>query len=124
ALQALTRALREQVTRVAEGGSAAATEKHKAAGKLTARERIAVLLDTGSPFLELSQLAAHGMYGGEIACAGIITGIGRISGRECVVVANDPTVKGGTYYPVTVKKHLRAQAIAAENPLHRVFPFE
>src|SRR5882762_9580565 len=74
--------------------------KHQAAGKLTARERIRVLLDTGSAFLEFSQLAAHGMYGGEIACAGVVTGIGRIGGRECVVVANDPTVKGGTYYPV------------------------
>src|SRR5580704_3442776 len=84
----------------------AAVEKHRTAGKLTARERIRVLLDTGSPFLELSQLAAHGLYGGDIASAGIITGVGRVSGRECVVVANDPTVKGGTYYPITVKKHL------------------
>ncbi|HEY4213490.1 MAG TPA: carboxyl transferase domain-containing protein [Steroidobacteraceae bacterium] len=124
ALRALTRALREQVAKVALGGSAAALEKHKAAGKLTARERISVLLDTGSPFLELSQLAAHGMYGGEIACAGIITGIGRVSGRECVVVANDPTVKGGTYYPITVKKHLRAQEIAAENHLPCVYLVE
>src|SRR6185437_2553756 len=109
--------LRRQVARAALGGSAAALKKHRAAGKLTARERIGVLLDTGSPFLELSQLAAHGLYGGEIACAGIVTGIGRISGRECVVVANDPTVKGGTYYPLTVKKHLRAQEIARENRL-------
>ena len=124
ALQALTRALREQVTKAAQGGSAAALAKHRAAGKLTARERISVLLDTGSPFLELSQLAAHGMYGGEIACAGIVTGIGRISGRECVVVANDPTVKGGTYYPITVKKHLRAQEIAAENHLPCVYLVE
>jgi 3-methylcrotonyl-CoA carboxylase beta subunit len=124
AMRALAQTLREDVTRVAKGGSAAALQKHKAAGKLTARERIRVLLDTGSPFLELSQLAAHGMYGGDIACAGIVTGIGRISGRECVVVANDPTVKGGTYYPVTVKKHLRAQEIAGENSLPCVYLVE
>src|SRR4029077_10216572 len=99
-------------------------EKHKAAGKLAARERIRVLLDTGSPFLEFSQLAAHGMYGGDIACAGIITGIGRVSGRECMVVANDPTVKGGTYYPLTVKKHLRAQEVAGENALPCIYLVE
>ena len=109
--------VRRQAARVALGGSAAAVKKHHAAGKLTARERVRVLLDTGSPFLELSQLAAHGMYGGEIASAGIVTGIGRVSGRECVIVANDPTVKGGTYYPITVKKHLRAQEIAVQNRL-------
>jgi 3-methylcrotonyl-CoA carboxylase beta subunit len=124
AMRALTAALREDVGRAARGGSAAALQKHKAAGKLTARERIRVLLDTGSPFLELSQLAAHGLYGGEIACAGIVTGIGRIAGRECVVLANDPTVKGGTYYPLTVKKHLRAQEIAAENRLPCVYLVE
>src|SRR6185312_4733884 len=97
-----------EVERISQGGSKAAVEKHRAAGKLAARERVRMLLDTGSPFLELSQLAAYGMYGGDIASAGIVTGIGRISGRECLVVANDPTVKGGTYYPITVKKHLRA----------------
>src|SRR5580704_4656373 len=102
----------------------AAVDKHRLAGKLTARERIRVLLDTGGPFLELSQLAAHGMYGGDIASAGIVTGIGRISGRECVVVANDPTVKGGTYYPMTVKKHLRAQEIARDNRLPCVYLVE
>ena len=116
AMRALVAELNAEVARVARGGSRAATEKHRAAGKLTARERIRVLLDTGSPFLEFSQLAAHGLYGGDIACAGIITGIGRVSGRECVIVANDPTVKGGTYYPLTVKKHLRAQEIAAREP--------
>jgi len=124
ALRALTRALREDISRVALGGSAAARQKHQKAGKLSARERIRVLLDTGSPFLELSQLAAHGLYGGDIACAGIVTGIGRVSGRECVIVANDPTVKGGTYYPLTVKKHLRAQEIAAENHLPCVYLVE
>src|SRR6267143_912480 len=112
AMRSLVEDLRREAGRAARGGSKAATDKHRAAGKLTARERIRVLLDTGSPFLEFSQLAAHGMYGGEIACAGVVTGIGRIGGRECVIVANDPTVKGGTYYPVTVKKHLRAQEIA------------
>src|SRR3981081_609405 len=116
--------VRRQARRVGLGGSQAATRKHKAAGKLTARERIRVLLDTGSPFLELSQLAAHGLYGGEIAAAGIVTGIGRVSGRECVIVANDPTVKGGTYYPITVKKHLRAQEIARENRLPCVYLVE
>jgi 3-methylcrotonyl-CoA carboxylase beta subunit len=124
ALRSLTDALREQVARSAEGGSRAALDKHRAAGKLTARERVRVLLDPGSPFLELSQLAAHGLYGGDIACAGIITGIGRVSGRECVIVANDPTVKGGTYYPLTVKKHLRAQEIAAENRLPCIYLVE
>ncbi len=124
ALRALAQTLREDIGRAALGGSAAALQKHRQAGKLTARERIRVLLDTGSPFLELSQLAAHGLYGGDIACAGIVTGIGRVSGRECVVVANDPTVKGGTYYPITVKKHLRAQEIAAENRLPCVYLVE
>ena len=116
-MRTLAAELHREVGRIAEGGPQAARKKHQAAGKLSARERIRVLLDTGSPFLELSQLAAHGMYGGDIACAGIVTGIGRVAGRECVVVANDPTVKGGTYYPITVKKHLRAQEIARDNRL-------
>ena len=124
AMRELAADVRREAARVALGGSAAAVKKHKAAGKLTARERVRVLLDTGSPFLELSQLAAHGMYGGDIASAGIVTGIGRVSGRECVVVANDPTVKGGTYYPLTVKKHLRAQEIARENRLPCVYLVE
>ena len=124
AMHALVEDLRAEVARAARGGSRAATDRHRAAGKLAARERIRVLLDTGSPFLELSQLAAHGLYGGDIACAGIVTGIGRICGRECVVVANDPTVKGGTYYPITVKKHLRAQEIARDNRLPCVYLVE
>jgi 3-methylcrotonyl-CoA carboxylase beta subunit len=124
AMSELVQDMRQQVARVAMGGSAAAVKKHKAAGKLTARERVRVLLDTGSPFLELSQLAAHGMYGGEISAGGIVTGIGRVSGRECVIVANDPTVKGGTYYPITVKKHLRAQEIARDNRLPCVYLVE
>src|SRR3984893_3616522 len=123
-LRPLAGDLRRESERIAQGGSKAAVEKHRTAGKLTARERIRVLLDTGSPFLELSQLAAHGLYGGDIASAGIITGVGRVSGRECVVVANDPTVKGGTYYPITVKKHLRAQEIARENRLPCVYLVE
>src|SRR3984957_6163036 len=121
AMQTLAAELQREAERMALGGSKAAVEKHRNAGKLTARERIRVLLDTGSPFLELSQLAAHGMYSGDIASAGIVTGVGRVSGRECVVVANDPTVKGGTYYPITVKKHLRAQEIARENGLPCVY---
>jgi 3-methylcrotonyl-CoA carboxylase beta subunit len=124
AMQALTQELRREVARAARGGPAAAIERHRAAGKLPARERIRVLLDTGSPFLEFSQLAAHGMYGGDIACAGLVSGIGRVAGRECVVVANDPTVKGGTYYPITVKKHLRAQEIARDNRLPCVYLVE
>src|SRR5437588_4246833 len=122
--RALVEDLRREVGRAARGGSKAGIEKHRAAGKLSARERIRTLLDTGSPFLELSQLAAHGLYGGDIACAGVVTGIGRIAGRECVIVANDPTVKGGTYYPITVKKHLRAQEIAHDNRLPCVYLVE
>ena len=124
AMRSLSGDLRREVERAARGGSQAARDKHQAAGKLTARERIRMLIDTGGPFLELSQLAAHGMYGGDIACAGIVTGIGRVAGRECVIVANDPTVKGGTYYPITVKKHLRAQEIARENHLPCVYLVE
>src|SRR6202162_4516406 len=124
AMRSLVEDLRREAARAARAGSRAATDKHKAAGKLTARERIRVLLDTGSAFLEFSQLAAHGMYGGEIACAGVVTGIGRIGGRECVIVANDPTVKGGTYYPVTGEKHLRAQEKARGNRLPCVYLVE
>jgi 3-methylcrotonyl-CoA carboxylase beta subunit len=124
AMRELAADLRKEVARAAAGGARAALDRHKAAGKLTARERVRTLIDTGSPFLELSQLAAHGLYGGDIACAGIITGIGRVSGRECVIVANDPTVKGGTYYPITVKKHLRAQEIARDNRLPCVYLVE
>ncbi len=120
-MRSLVEDLRLQVSRVAEGGGAAARDKHVARGKLLPRERVRTLLDTGSPFLELSQLAAHGLYGGESPGAGIITGIGRVAGRECVIVANDATVKGGTYYPMTVKKHLRAQEIASQNRLPCIY---
>jgi 3-methylcrotonyl-CoA carboxylase beta subunit len=113
--------LRRVVADIRKGGGEEARRKHLARGKLLPRDRVRTLLDPGSPFLELSQLAAHGMYGGEVPAAGIITGIGRIMGRECVVVANDATVKGGTYYPITVKKHLRAQDVARENNLPCVY---
>jgi 3-methylcrotonyl-CoA carboxylase beta subunit len=116
--------LRVTLQRNAAGGSAAARHKHSKSGKLLARERIVCLLDPGSPFLELSALAAQGVYGEELPGAGLITGIGRVSGRECMVVANDPTVKGGTYYPLTVKKHLRAQEIAGDNRLPCIYLVE
>jgi hypothetical protein len=119
--EALAAALRAEVAAIEQGGGAAARDRHLARGKLLPRERVRNLLDTGSPFLELSQLAAHGMYGGEVPAAGIITGIGRVSGQECMIVANDATVKGGTYYPITVKKHLRAQEIAEQNRLPCIY---
>jgi len=117
AMQALVDDLRAKTAQIAVGGSESARQKHVARGKLLVRDRVAALIDPGSPFLELSPLAAYGMYGDNIAAAGIVTGIGRVMGRECVVVANDATVKGGTYYPITLKKHLRAQEIALENRL-------
>jgi 3-methylcrotonyl-CoA carboxylase beta subunit len=117
AMAALVQDLRDKVAAVALGGDDAARAKHVARGKLLPRERVRQLLDPGSPFLELSQLAALDMYDNEAPCAGVITGIGRVSGQECVIVANDATVKGGTYYPMTVKKHVRAQEIAGENRL-------
>ncbi|OJY70328.1 MAG: methylcrotonoyl-CoA carboxylase [Rhodospirillales bacterium 70-18] len=117
AMAELVADLRAQAARAALGGGEASRQRHVARGKLLPRARIEALLDPGTPFLELSQLAAHGMYGNEVPSAGIITGIGRVSGRECVVVCNDATVKGGTYYPLTVKKHLRAQEIARANRL-------
>jgi 3-methylcrotonyl-CoA carboxylase beta subunit len=124
AMAALVADLKARIGTVAAGGSPRAVEKHRSRGRLLARERIDLLLDAGSPFLELSALAAHGLYGGDVPGAGLVTGIGRIGGRECVVVANDPTVKGGTYYPLTVKKHLRAQEIARENRLPCVYLVE
>jgi 3-methylcrotonyl-CoA carboxylase beta subunit len=120
-MRGLVADLRDEVERVSLGGGEVAVARHLARGKLLPRERIRSLLDPGSPFLETSQLAAHGLYGGEIAAAGIITGVGRVSGRECMVVCNDATVKGGTYYPITVKKHLRAQEIAWENRMPCIY---
>ncbi|HDR9081109.1 TPA: methylcrotonoyl-CoA carboxylase [Burkholderia vietnamiensis] len=121
ALEAVVADLRAKIEQLAQGGGQAARDKHLARGKLLPRDRIAQLLDPGAPFLELSQLAANGMYNDDAPGAGLITGIGRIAGRECVIVCNDATVKGGTYYPMTVKKHLRAQEIAAENRLPCVY---
>lgn len=118
---ALAEQLRHRLAETARGGPEKARQRHIARGKLLPRDRVDQLLDPGSPFLELSPLAADGMYGGACPGAGIITGIGRVSGRECVIVANDATVKGGTYYPVTVKKHLRAQEVALHNNLPCVY---
>ena len=113
--------LQQRRTKAAEGGPSRARERHLSRGKLLPRDRVMTLIDPGAPFLELSPLAADGMYGEPIHAAGIITGIGRIAGRECVVVCNDSTIKGGTYYPLTVKKHLRAQEIARENRLPCIY---
>ncbi|MCO6010760.1 methylcrotonoyl-CoA carboxylase [Actinoallomurus purpureus] len=118
---ALATELREHLAQAAQGGSERARQRHVARGKLLPRDRVDSLLDPGSPLLELSPLAATGMYDDEAPAAGIITGVGRVSGRECVIVANDATVKGGTYYPVTVKKHLRAQEVALHNRLPCVY---
>ena len=121
AMAALVQDLHEQISVAKLGGGEKSRVRHVGRGKLLPRDRVRLLLDPGSPFLELSQLAAHGMYSGDIASAGVITGIGRIKGQECVVVANDATVKGGSYYPMTVKKHLRAQEIAAQNNLPCIY---
>jgi len=121
AMQRLVAELAERRSEVAAGGSKQARERHVARGKLLPRDRVARLLDPGAPFLELSQLAANGMYSGDIHGAGVISGIGRVSGRECMVVCNDATIKGGTYYPMTVKKHLRAQEIAWQNRLPCIY---
>ena len=114
---ALLETLTARTALAALGGNERARARHMARGKLLPRQRVERLLDAGSPFLELSPLAAHGMYGDEVPGGGIITGLGRVSGRLCVIVANDATVKGGSYYPITVKKHLRAQEVAAQNRL-------
>ena len=119
--RALAERLRERVAETAKGGSEKHRERHVARGKLLPRDRVTRLLDPGSPFLEIGQLAANGMYGNEAPGAGMIAGIGRVSGRETMVVANDPTVKGGAYFPTTVKKHLRAQEIALQNRLPCVY---
>ena len=121
AMAALVAELKSRMAAAALGGDERSRERHTARGKLLPRERVERLLDPGTPFLELSPLAAYGMYDGDIHAAGIITGIGRIEGRECVIVCNDATIKGGTYYPLTVKKHLRAQEIARENRLPCIY---
>ncbi|MBU4433266.1 MAG: methylcrotonoyl-CoA carboxylase, partial [Alphaproteobacteria bacterium] len=112
--RALVEDLRDKVAQAALGGPEATRQRHVARGKLLPRERVERLLDPGSPFLEIGQLAACDLYNGEAPGAGVITGIGRVSGREVMIVANDATVKGGAYFPMTVKKHLRAQEIAAQ----------
>jgi len=121
AMDAILAEYRQTMESAMAGGGAAAVAKHKARKKLLARERIDALVDEGSPFLEFSTLAAKGMYKDEAPGAGVVTGIGRIHGRECVIIANDATVKGGTYFPITVKKHLRAQEIALENRLACIY---
>src|SRR5436189_2447416 len=120
-MEQLVTELRERTAQVARGGGDKAVERHRSRGKLTARERVDRLLDPGSAFLELSALAAWDVYDGQAPSAGIVTGIGVIEGRECVLIANDATVKGGTYFPLTVKKHLRAQEIAQQNRLPCVY---
>ncbi|RVI62462.1 methylcrotonoyl-CoA carboxylase, partial [Sinorhizobium meliloti] len=113
--------IEDAVRLAAAGGGETARERHVSRGKLLPRDRLATLIDPGTPFLEVGATAAYGMYNDDAPGAGLITGIGRISARECMIVCNDPTVKGGTYYPLTVKKHLRAQEIAAENRLPCVY---
>src|SRR6186713_974785 len=113
--------LQDRVAQVRQGGGEKYLQRHRQQGKLPARERIDRLLDAGSPFLELSSLAAWGMYDNDAPGAGMVTGVGRVSGREVLIVANDATVKGGTYYPITVKKHLRAQMVALENRLPCIY---
>jgi 3-methylcrotonyl-CoA carboxylase beta subunit len=121
AMQALVDDLRSHLERVAQGGGEAARAKHTARGKLLPRERVMNLLDPGTPFLEVAPLAALNMYNNDAPCAGVIAGIGRVNGVDCMIVCNDATVKGGTYYPMTVKKHLRAQEIAQQNRLPCIY---
>ena len=113
--------LRDRLRRVADGGGEKLVARHRERGKLFVGDRIEGLVDPDSPFLEFSSLAAGGMYDDDAPRAGVVTGIGRVQGRECVIIANDATVKGGTYYPITVKKHLRAQEIARENCLPCIY---
>ena len=117
AMQARVDDLGRVVAEIRVGGGEAARKRHLGRGKLLPRDRVRTLLDSGAPFLELSQLAGYKMYPDEVPAGGIITGIGSVMSRECVIVANDATVKGGTYFPITVKKHLRAQEIARQNNL-------
>ncbi len=120
-MESLIADLRTRVAKIEQGGGEKARDRHTSRGKLLPRDRINHLLDAGTPFLEFSQLAAHEVYEDDVPAAGIITGIGRVSGQECVIVCNDATVKGGTYYPLTVKKHLRAQEIAEQNNLPCIY---
>src|SRR3954454_3404811 len=121
AMRTLVADLRDKVHEIKQGGGERARDRHLSRGKLLPRDRVRTLLDPGTPYLELSQLAAHDVYPEQIPAAGILTGIGRVSGRGCVIVASDATVKGGTYFPLTVKKHLRAQEIAQQNNLPCIY---
>ncbi|MGB3634059.1 MAG: carboxyl transferase domain-containing protein, partial [Rubrobacteraceae bacterium] len=121
AYEKLVEELRDRMKEAQRGGSEKARERHKERGKLPVRDRIDRLLDPDTAFLELSPLAAYGMYDGDVPAAGIVTGVGRVSGQEVMIVANDATVKGGTYYPMTVKKHLRAQEVAEQNHLPCIY---
>jgi len=122
AMRNVLKGLEDKIDQVKLGGDAQSRARHTSRGKLLPRDRIEGLIDTGSPFLEFSQLAGHDLYPGDnVPCGGIITGIGRVKGRECVIVTNDPTTKGGSYYPITVKKHLRAQEIAQQNRLPCIY---
>src|SRR5215813_13627817 len=120
-MAALVAELRERTAQVARGGGERAVERHRSRGKLLARERIDRLLDPGTAFLELGALAAWELYDGDAPSAGLVTGIGVVEGQPCVVFANDATVKGGTYYPLTVKKHVRAQEVAEQNRLPCIY---
>ncbi|HEY0591567.1 MAG TPA: carboxyl transferase domain-containing protein, partial [Thermoanaerobaculia bacterium] len=120
-MERLVAELKERLARAREGGGPKYHERHREQGKLPVRERLDLLLDPETPFLELSPLAANGMYGDEAPGAGIVTGIGRVEGRECLIIANDATVKGGSYLPMTVKKHVRAQEIAEQNHLPCIY---
>ncbi|MDE5464517.1 carboxyl transferase domain-containing protein [Bradyrhizobium sp. CSS354] len=121
AMRTLVADLREKLSQVAGGGGEVSRNRHTSRGKMLARERVDLLVDPGTAFMELSPLAAYGLYGGDVHSASVVTGLGRIAGRECVIVANDATIKGGTYYPMTVKKHLRAQDVARQNNLPCVY---
>ncbi|WCN13495.1 methylcrotonoyl-CoA carboxylase [Marinomonas mediterranea] len=121
AMQTQVDDLREKIAEVSQGGGEKYRQRHVSQGKLLARDRINALLDNGSPFLELSQLAAYHVYDSPVPCAGVVAGIGMVSGQECMIVANDATVKGGSYFPLTVKKHIRAQTIAEENNLPCIY---
>ena len=120
-MRALVADLKQKLQVVSGGGGETARNRHTARGKMLARQRVDLLVDPGTAFLELSPLAAYGLYGGDVHSASIVTGVGRVAGRECVIVANDATIKGGTYYPLTVKKHLRAQDIARQNRLPCIY---
>jgi len=124
AMRSLVSDLQSLLAGIAQGGGEAANARHLARGKLLPRQRVDALLDPGSAFLEIGQLAAHEVYGESVPAAGVIAGIGRIEGVECMIIANDATVKGGSYYPLSVKKHLRAQTIARENRLPCVYLVE